>query len=73
MKNATIILSYPHLSRDPKLDIASSTEDQRFVYHVEKVKNSTAYSPGQYLMKGTVQALCESDTWDVTINTVGGK
>jgi hypothetical protein len=70
-KHPSIKLSYPHLTRDPKLDIANSTEEQRWVYLVLQVKNSTAFSPGTYLTKQTVTGLCASEEWDVTLVGAG--
>ena len=63
----TIKLSYPHLTRDPKLDLQSATEAQRWVYLVVQVKNSTMFSPGSYLTKQDVDDLCGKDYWDVTV------
>lgn len=38
-------------------------------WHVLVVKNSTDYKPGDALDKATVDDLCRSTRWDVTIVT----
>lgn len=40
-------------------------------YKVVLVKNSTAYHPGQILVKAEVDDLCNNPRWDVTIMPIG--
>lgn len=58
MKTKTLKVSHPH--SDP-----NSVVNKR--YRVEHVTNSVDYSPGQFLERDTVERLCESKNWQVTI------
>lgn len=64
MKTKTINLSYPHLNRNGTVD------NPDYLYRIEKVTNSTAYSPTNYLTKKEVNELCESKDWTVNIAPV---
>lgn len=72
MSKKSLVLNYPMLNQDPNLDLQTATDDTRFVYQVKRVKNSTAYMPGQRLMKTEVNDLCERGDWDVTVESFSG-
>jgi hypothetical protein len=38
-------------------------------YHCVKIINSTEYKPGEWFDAETVENLCRSNHWDVTITT----
>jgi hypothetical protein len=65
-KTATITLTY--FER-----FGGGSNDAPDQYRVEKITDSTAFSPGQWLEKRKVTDLCLSKVWKVTILPPHGK
>lgn len=59
----TLTLSFPHVNWDP-----NHGPDEKEVWRVDAVTDSTEYSPGQQLLKAKVDEICSSPEWKVTIN-----
>lgn len=51
------------------IDPEASGPQMKRVYLVTKVTNTTDYSPGQYLEKRVVDALCAAEGWTVNFIT----
>ena len=60
-KIAKLKLSYPHRMMQPELRAKGDH------WRVEQATDSTEYAPGAFLDKRTVDELCASKAWSVTI------
>jgi hypothetical protein len=60
-------LAYPVFNMDRNFSASGPNDPNIQVYRVVQLTNSTAYTPGQQLLKADVEALCASDEWNVTI------
>jgi hypothetical protein len=63
--NRQLVLYYPKYKHEG--DDGHRLPQPIIGYGVATIKNSTSYTPGQFLTKAEVTDLCEIAGWDVTV------
>jgi hypothetical protein len=67
MKVKTIKLFYPVFNRDPNFVTTGLNDPNNYGYSVVQVTDSIEFGPNDFLMKATVDRLCNDDGWKVVI------
>ena len=54
-------------SKPKTIELASDSASADTVYRVQKVTDSPDYTPGQFIAKDVMRALCDDPRWKVTV------